>query len=152
MHFPIADDEGGQSTEFTMEWVYDERSAGVAGDAAGAKEESGSWGSGVLDCAAFVAVVRLSAVGLVAVEGDERSSFVLDCGLEEAIGFHARECEYMEVGRAGKSTHGLLLRGLGDGEIEGDGDGGFRERIGSGFMSVESFEKGGPRRMNFRLG
>jgi hypothetical protein len=95
----------------------------------------------------LVAVVRLAVVEfMVGVEADARSGFVLDRGLAEMSGFHGWEGEFLEVVRTSAGgTHGLLLGG-------GQGEGEVRERIESGFMSVESLERAGARRMNVRLG
>jgi hypothetical protein len=88
---------------------------------------------------------------LVRIEGDGKSSFMLDCGLEETMGFQGRRCEYMEVCRNRDSTHGLLLLQPGNVSDKKEEDC-VRERIGSGFMQITTLEAAHPLRKNLRLG
>jgi hypothetical protein len=124
------------------------------GDESTVDNENKGGGRGfVLECTAHVATVTLAGMMmLVGIEGDEKSSFTLDCGLEETMGFQGRRCEYMEVCRNRDSTHGLLLLRPGGVDDNKKEEYCVLERIGSGFMQVMTFEAADPLRKNLRLG
>jgi hypothetical protein len=130
MNFPADNDP---QTTFTLTQVLDKEKTE-------AKQEDL-----VLRFTAYLATVTLSVHMLVCATGDEKSSFMLDCGLYETTSFHGMRYEYMEICRGQGSTHGLLLRRRKD---EKD----VFERIGSGFMQLMTLDAVNPARKNVKLG
>ncbi len=71
MHFPADNDP---QTTYILSWGLDKETA-----------EGKVNGGRVLNCTANIATVTLSAMMLVGVEGDEKSSSMLDCGRFETL-------------------------------------------------------------------
>ena len=131
MNFPADNDP---QITFTLSWAHD---GGNVKDT----QEKGL----VLHCTAQMATVTLAATMLVCVEGDEKSTFMLDCGWDETVEFHGRKYGYMEICRSRESTHGLLLRQRNDG-------GNVFERFGSGFMQNTTLDEAHTVRKEVELG
>lgn len=130
-------------TVFTMSWAYD---GNGEGNDASEENVAGEKSEGfVLRCTADVATVPLTVTNSICAEVSEGSYFDLDCGISEVVGFNGRRHEHMEVYRDRQYTYGLLLRPAVDNED-------LFERIGNGWMTVETFDWFLPSRRTLRLG